>query len=60
MKSRAEKQSQKKVESDEGRVSRKKIQSREMLGKSRNAAFLKWFVLPEGRKVGSLKRRVQR
>ena len=39
MKSRAEKQSQKKVESEETRVSRKKIQVREMLGKSRIVVF---------------------
>ena len=34
---------------------RKKIQVREKAGKSRNTAFFKWFVAPEGRKVGSLK-----
>ena len=38
---------------------RKKIQVRENVGKSRNTAVLQWFVAPEGRKVGSLKRRVQ-
>ena len=38
---------------------RKKIQVREKVGKSRNTVFLKWFVAPEGRKVGSLERRVQ-
>ena len=38
---------------------RKKIQVREKLGKSRNTAFFQWFVAPEGRKVGSLKRRVR-
>jgi len=37
---------------------RKKIQAREKVGKSRNTVFLQWFVAPEGRKVGSLKRRV--
>ena len=31
----------------------------EKVGKSRNAVFFQWFVAPEGRKVGSLKRRVQ-
>ncbi len=30
-----------------------------MWGKSRIAAFFQWFVVPEGRKVGSLKRRVR-
>ena len=31
---------------------------REKVGKSRNTVFFQWFVAPEGRKVGSLKRRV--
>ena len=31
---------------------------REKVGKSRNTLFFQWFVAPEGRKVGSLKRRV--
>ena len=38
---------------------RKKIQAREKVGKSQNAVFFQWFVAPEGRKVGSLKRRVR-
>ena len=38
---------------------RKKIQVREKVGKSRNTVFFSWFVAPEGRKVGSLKRRVR-
>ena len=38
---------------------RKKIQVREKVGKSRNIVFFQWFVAPEGRKVGSLKRRVR-
>ena len=47
-----------------GRVSqekskRKKIQVREKVGKPRNTVFFQWFVAPEGRKVGSLKRRVR-
>ena len=41
------------------RVRRKKMQMRENVGKSRNTAFFQWFVAPEGRKVGSLKRRVR-
>ena len=41
------------------RVRRKKMQMREKVGKSRNTVFFKWFVAPEGRKVGSLKRRVR-
>ena len=38
---------------------RKKIQVREKVGKSRGIVFFQWFVAPEGRKVGSLKRRVR-
>ena len=41
------------------RVRRKKIQMREKVGKSRFIMFFQWFVAPEGRKVGSLKRRVR-
>ena len=43
------------------RVRRKKMQMREneKVGKSRNSAFFQWFVAPEGRTVGSLKRRVR-
>ena len=32
---------------------------REKVGKSRNTVFFQWFVAPEGRKVGPLKRRVR-
>ena len=41
------------------RVRTKKMQMREKVGKSRNTVFFQWFVAPEGRKVGSLKRRVR-
>ena len=41
------------------RVRRKKMQMREQVGKSRNTVFFQWFGAPEGRKVGSLKRRVR-
>ena len=41
------------------RVRRQKIQMREKVGKSRNTVFFQWFVAPEGRQVGSLKRRVR-
>ena len=41
------------------RVRRKKMQMREKVGQSRNTVFFQWFVAPEGRKVGSLKRRVR-
>ena len=40
---RDEKQSRE-VESEENRVKRKKLQAREMLGKSQNVAFFQWFV----------------
>ena len=39
---------------------RKKMQVREKVGKSRNTVFFQCFVALEGRKVGSLKRRVRR
>ena len=41
-------------------IRRKKIQVREKVGTSRFTVFFQWFVAPEGRKVGSLKRRVRR
>ena len=41
------------------RVRRKKMQTCEKVGKSRNTVFFRWFVAPEGRKGGSLKRRVR-
>ena len=41
------------------KIRRKKMQVREKIGKSRFTVFFQWFVAPEGRKVGSLKRRVR-
>ena len=41
------------------KIRRKKLQMREKVGKSRNTVFFQWFGAPEGRKVGSLKRRVR-
>ena len=41
------------------KISRKKMQMREKVGKSRFTVFFQWFGAPEGRKVGSLKRRVR-
>ena len=41
------------------RVRRKKMEMREKVGKSRFTVFFQWFGAPEGRKVGSLKRRVR-
>ena len=42
------------------KIRRKKTQMREKVGKSRFTVFFQWFVAREGRKVGSLKRRVRR
>ena len=41
------------------RVRRKQMPMREKVGKSRNTVFPQWFGAPEGRKVGSLKRRAR-
>ena len=41
------------------RVRRKKMQMRKRVGKSRNTVFFQRFGAPEGRKVGSQKRRVR-
>ena len=41
------------------KVRRKKTQVRKEVGKSRFTVFFQWFVALEGRKVGSLKRRVR-
>ena len=41
------------------KIRRKKMQMCEKVGKSRNTVFFQWFGAPEGRKVGSLKLRVQ-
>ena len=61
--SRAGKWSQKKVswktEYICANVSKKKIQVCEVWGKSQIVVFSQWFVVPVGRKVGSLKRRVR-
>ena len=42
------------------RVRGTKVQVREKVEKPRNTVFFQWFVAPEGRKVGLLKRRVRR
>ena len=41
------------------RVGRKKMQVREKVGKSQFTLFFQWFVVPEGRKVGSPEGRVR-
>ena len=56
---RDEKSTREKIREEKERVRRKKTQVREKVGKSRNTVFFQWFVAPEGRKVGSLKRRVR-
>ena len=60
-KRREEKRREEKKKEDHRRerVRRKKMQAREELEKSRITVFFQWFVAPEGRKVGSLKRRVR-
>ena len=50
---------QKREDQRRERVRSKKMQVREKVGKSRNTVFFQWFVAPEGRKVGSPKRRVR-
>ena len=40
-------------------VRREKMQVREKAGTSRNTVFFQCFVAPDGRKVGSLKRRLR-
>ena len=62
MKSRGGKsQRREEKKEDQGReaVRRPRTQVREKVAKSRNTVFFEWFVAPEGRKVGSLKRRVR-
>ena len=62
MKSRdgkSQRREKKKEDQKRESLQRKKIQVREKVGKSRNTVFFQWFVAPEGRKVGSLKRRVR-
>ena len=54
-----EKRKSRRKKSSRGRVRRKKMQMREKVEKPRNTVFFQWFVAPEGRKVGSLKRRVR-
>ena len=49
-------ESEKRRKEERASLRRKKIQVREKVGKSQNTAL--WFVVPESRKVGSLKRRV--
>ena len=43
----------------EENVRRKKMRAHKKVGRPRGIVFSKWFVAPEGRKVGPLKRRVR-
>ena len=57
-KSRREKSRREKIR-EEKESEERSWQVREKVGKSRDTVFFQWFVAPEGRKVGSLKRRVR-
>ena len=62
MKKKRWEESEKRREEEDQRRERvriKKMQVREKVGKSRNTVFFQCFVAPDGRKVGSLKRRVR-
>ena len=50
---------QKREDQRRERVRKKKMQVCEKVAKSRNTVCFQWFVAPEGRKVGSLKRRAR-
>ena len=58
---REEKSRREKRRSEKSKSEKKEeaAQVREKVGKSRNTVFFQWFVAPESRKVGSLKRRVR-
>ena len=54
-----EREEKKKEDQGRERVRRQKTQVHEKVAKSRNTMFFQWSGAPEGRKVGSLKRRVR-
>ena len=56
---KSQREEKKKEDQKSESLRRKKIEVREKVGKSPNTLFFQWFVVPEGRKVGSLKRRVR-
>ena len=56
---KSQRREEKKEDQRRERVRRKKMQVREKVEMSRFTVFFKWFVAPEGQKVGSLKRRVR-
>ena len=55
---KSQRREEKKKEDQKEKVSeeRRSMQVREKVGKSRNIVLFQWYVAPEGRKVGSLKR----
>ena len=55
----SEKRREEERRSEKRKRQRRKTQVREKVAKSRNTVFFQWFVASEGRKVGSLKRRVR-
>ena len=55
---REEKSRREKIREEKESAERRQ-QAREKVGQSRNTVFFQCFVAPEGRKVGSLKRRVR-
>ena len=56
---REEKRKEERRSQERESLRRKRIQAHEKVRNSRNTVFFQWFVAPEGRKVGSLKRRVR-
>jgi len=56
---RQRREEKKKEDQKRESLRRKMIKVREKVGKSRNVVFFQWFEAAEGRKVGSLKRRVR-
>ena len=58
---REEKRRRKKIKKEKVSEERRSRRAKKIkkVGKSRNTVFFQWFVAPEGRKVGSLKRQVR-
>ena len=56
---KSQRREEKKKEDQRRERVRRQMQVREKVAKSRNTVFFEWFVAPQGRKVGSLKRRVR-
>ena len=56
---KSQRREEKKKEDQRRERVRRQMQVREKVAKSRNTVFCQWFVAPQGRKVGSLKRRMR-